>query len=63
MCRDCGYVLQCPHCEISLTYHRFTSQMKCHYCGYEASVPSVCPECDSEHIRYFWYWNTKVEEE
>ncbi|MDH5161139.1 primosomal protein N' [Heyndrickxia oleronia] len=63
MCRDCGYVLQCPHCEISLTYHRFTSQMKCHYCGYEASVPSVCPECDSEHIRYFGTGTQKVEEE
>jgi primosomal protein N' (replication factor Y) (superfamily II helicase) len=63
MCRDCGYVVQCPHCDISLTYHRFNQQMKCHYCGYEASVPDVCPECQSEHIRYFGTGTQKVEEE
>src|SRR5690606_18306114 len=33
MCRDCGYVMQCPHCDISLTFHRHTNEMKCHYCG------------------------------
>ena len=42
MCRDCGYVIQCPNCDISLTYHRYQQQMKCHYCGYEA----VC----SDHL-------------
>ena len=45
MCRDCGYVIQCPNCDISLTYHRYQQQMKCHYCGYEAVVPTICPEC------------------
>ena len=34
LCRDCGYVPQCPHCDISLTYHKSTDQLKCHYCGY-----------------------------
>src|SRR5213079_1373104 len=34
MCRDCGYVVNCPNCDISLTYHRVNQQMKCHYCGY-----------------------------
>ncbi|MFB6466586.1 primosomal protein N' [Cytobacillus sp. Hz8] len=63
MCRDCGYVLNCPHCDISLTYHRFQSQMKCHYCGYETFVPTRCPECNSEHIRYFGTGTQKVEEE
>lgn len=63
MCRDCGYVLQCPHCDISLTYHRFSNQMKCHYCGYESVVPDQCPECLSEHIRYFGTGTQKVEEE
>lgn len=63
MCRDCGYVINCPHCDISLTYHRFNQQMKCHYCGYEASVPNTCPECESEHIRYFGTGTQKVEEE
>ncbi|PKR87006.1 primosomal protein N' [Heyndrickxia camelliae] len=63
MCRDCGFVIQCPHCDISLTYHRHTNQMKCHYCGYEDHVPTICPECNSEHIRYFGTGTQKVEEE
>jgi primosomal protein N' (replication factor Y) (superfamily II helicase) len=63
MCRDCGFVIQCPNCDISLTYHRHADQMKCHYCGYEVQVPSTCPECTSEHIRYFGTGTQKVEEE
>ncbi len=63
MCRDCGYVEQCPHCEISLTYHRFQKRLKCHYCGHEAPVPAECPECHSEHIRYFGTGTQRVEEE
>lgn len=63
MCRDCGYVVNCPNCDISLTYHRHQQQMKCHYCGYEDHVPSVCPECQSDHIRYFGTGTQKVEEE
>jgi primosomal protein N' (replication factor Y) (superfamily II helicase) len=63
MCRDCGFVVNCPNCEISLTYHRNGQQMKCHYCGHEEYVPSKCPECSSEHIRYFGTGTQKVEEE
>ncbi|GLY10540.1 primosomal protein N' [Pseudobacillus badius] len=63
MCRDCGYVAGCPHCDISLTYHRYSHQMKCHYCGFEEPVPSTCPECQSEHIRYFGTGTQKVEDE
>ena len=63
MCRDCGYVMNCPNCDISLTYHRVTEQMKCHYCGYESFVPKHCPECNSEYIRYFGTGTQKVEEE
>jgi primosomal protein N' (replication factor Y) (superfamily II helicase) len=63
ICRDCGYVINCPHCDISLTYHRNGQQMKCHYCGHEEHVPKNCPECTSEHIRYFGTGTQKVEEE
>ena len=63
MCRDCGYVVQCPNCDISLTYHRFNDLMKCHYCGHEEGMPTVCPECKSEHIRFFGTGTQKVEEE
>ncbi|MDF2855684.1 MAG: primosomal protein [Neobacillus sp.] len=63
MCRDCGYVMNCPHCDISLTYHRVNEQMKCHYCSFETSVPKSCPECTSEYIRYFGTGTQKVEDE
>jgi primosomal protein N' (replication factor Y) (superfamily II helicase) len=63
MCRDCGYVVNCPHCDISLTYHRSQQRMKCHYCGHEAYAPTNCPECQSDYIRYFGTGTQKVEEE
>ncbi|HZH60653.1 MAG TPA: primosomal protein N' [Metabacillus sp.] len=63
MCRDCGFVIQCPHCDISLTYHRYGQQLKCHYCGHEEHMPNVCPECQSEHIRFFGTGTQRVEEE
>ena len=63
MCRDCGYVMNCPNCDISLTYHKVKEQMKCHYCGYESFVPNQCPECSSDYIRYFGTGTQKVEDE
>lgn len=63
MCRDCGFVMECPNCDISLTYHRFSNTMKCHYCAFETNIPAKCPECTSEHIRYFGTGTQKVEEE
>ncbi|WP_078547226.1 primosomal protein N' [Litchfieldia alkalitelluris] len=63
MCRDCGFVMNCPHCDISLTYHRTNHSLKCHYCAYELAMPSKCPECDSQHIRFFGTGTQKVEEE
>lgn len=62
MCRDCGYVVECPNCDISLTYHQSSNQMKCHYCGHEERVPEKCPSCEGEHIRYFGTGTQKVEE-
>lgn len=63
LCRDCGTVLQCKNCDISLTYHRSTEKLKCHYCGFEEHVPRTCPQCQSEHIRFFGTGTQKVEEE
>ena len=42
-CRGCGYVIKCPHCSVSLTYHKTDSSLRCHYCGYQASLPETCP--------------------
>jgi primosomal protein N' (replication factor Y) len=63
MCRDCGFVVTCPDCDISLTYHRTQNSLKCHYCGYEETAPKACPSCQSEHIRFFGTGTQKVEEE
>lgn len=53
MCRDCGYVDECPNCDISLTLHMDTKTMNCHYCGFEKSIPHTCPNCHSRSIRYY----------
>lgn len=63
MCRDCGHVVRCPNCDISMTYHKFSNQLKCHYCGFEEIAPSLCPECGRDHIRYFGTGTQRVEEE
>lgn len=60
-CRQCGYVVTCPHCDVSLTYHR-NGSLRCHYCGYEKIVPKVCPECGSHYIAGFGSGTQKVEE-
>lgn len=63
MCRSCGYTVICPHCDISLTYHQSSGNLRCHYCGYAERQPAVCPDCQSEHIRYFGTGTQRVEEE
>ena len=62
LCRDCGHVPQCPNCDISLTYHKTTDQLKCHYCGYEETPSNQCPNCESEHIRQMGTGTQRVEE-
>ncbi|WP_127584328.1 primosomal protein N' [Paenibacillus koleovorans] len=63
MCRSCGFVVQCPHCDIAMTYHQVSRSMRCHYCGRSESEPRTCPSCESEHIRYFGTGTQRVEEE
>ncbi|NDI33471.1 primosomal protein N' [Chengkuizengella sediminis] len=62
MCRSCGHVVSCPHCDISLTYHMNTHHMRCHYCGHAERENQTCPSCSSQHIRYFGTGTQKVEE-
>ncbi len=52
MCRDCGYVAKCEHCDVTLTYHSEDNCLKCHYCGARYKMLSACPECGGKHIRY-----------
>ncbi|SHE60982.1 replication restart DNA helicase PriA [Seinonella peptonophila] len=63
MCRACGETIDCPHCEITLTYHRTNDTLRCHYCGYATQLPSTCPKCESPHIRHFGTGTQRVEEE
>ncbi|MRN52478.1 primosomal protein N' [Paenibacillus monticola] len=63
MCRSCGFVAGCPECDISLTYHSRSDNLRCHYCGHAEPAPKVCPECGSEHIRFFGTGTQRVEEE
>lgn len=62
LCRDCGYVLKCPNCDISLTYHKEDQAMRCHYCGYQESVPHNCPNCGSSEIRFYGTGTEKIME-
>ncbi|MBQ8858112.1 MAG: primosomal protein N' [Lachnospiraceae bacterium] len=60
-CRSCGKVLKCPHCDVSLTFHR-DGRMRCHYCGYEQLSVKNCPECGSPYIGGFRAGTQQIEE-
>ena len=63
MCRNCGYTVKCPNCNISMTYHSYEKKLKCHYCGHEENIVTICPECHSDKIRYFGTGTQKLEQE
>lgn len=69
-CRECGYVLKCPHCDVSLSQHGYVqmkptsaSKMVCHYCGYEIPPVSLCPDCGSKYIAGFRAGTERIEQE
>lgn len=62
-CRDCGYVVKCEKCDISMTYHLTENRLICHYCGRIIEPPMICPECGSKNIKYFGSGTQKVEQE
>ncbi|NLV74128.1 MAG: primosomal protein N' [Chloroflexi bacterium] len=61
LCRDCGTVLECPRCELPLTYHNARSSLVCHHCGFRRANISECPSCGSKRIRYFGLGTERVE--
>lgn len=61
-CRSCGYVMKCPHCDVSLSQHR-GNKMICHYCGYETVLPEKCPSCTSPYIMGFKAGTQQIEEQ
>jgi len=62
-CRDCGYTLRCPRCEMPLTYHRSGEVLLCHTCGYRRKLPKTCPECGSTRVARYGTGTEKVETE
>lgn len=61
-CRECGHVIKCKKCDISLTYHKFKNMGICHYCGHDEELPRVCPECSSSNIGVLGLGTEKIEE-
>lgn len=62
-CRDCGNMLRCPSCSVTLTYHRIPRVLRCHYCGLERRPPEVCENCRGSNIKYMGFGIQRVEEE
>ncbi len=62
-CQVCGWNAQCKHCDVSLTYHKFSNRLRCHYCGYTQEPASVCPACGSGKITLRGFGTEKIEDE
>ncbi len=62
-CGDCGWSPKCPHCNVTLTMHRATSRLACHYCGYQEALVAQCPECQSTQIAPKGFGTEKIEEQ
>lgn len=62
-CNECGHIITCPNCSISLTYHSHNNRLVCHYCGYTKKLNNECPECHSESVRYSGFGTQRIEEE
>ncbi len=61
-CRSCGYAVKCDACGITMTYHKISEKLECHYCGRRKDIPERCPSCGSPYIRHFGIGTEKVEE-
>ena len=62
MCNECGTVIKCPNCDISLTYHKINNTLRCHYCGYAIIKPNNCPKCNSKYLISRGFGTEKIEE-
>lgn len=62
-CKNCGYTFKCPHCDITLTYHKSSNTLRCHYCGYGEKVYKKCPDCGEESLSNLGVGTQRIEEE
>ncbi|GAA4797953.1 primosomal protein N' [Olivibacter ginsenosidimutans] len=63
LCRTCGYTPKCTNCDVSLTFHKSTGKLHCHYCGFKEEVIQVCPACGSTHLENKGFGTERIEEE
>ncbi|AOM75874.1 primosomal protein N' [Pedobacter steynii] len=63
ICATCGYAPKCVNCDVSLTYHKTSGKLHCHYCGYHQNSINICPACGSVHIEQKGFGTERVEEE
>lgn len=63
LCRECGFVPECPSCSVSLTYHEDGGRLQCHHCGHSEVAPVTCPRCDSAYLRRFGAGTQRAEAE
>lgn len=62
-CKNCGYTFKCPNCDITLTYHKSSNTLRCHYCGYGEKVYNECPSCKEKSLSNLGVGTQKIEEE
>ena len=62
-CSSCGYTYKCPNCDITLTYHKTSNNLRCHYCGYTVHKNDTCPECNEDALSYMGLGTEKAESE
>jgi len=61
-CEDCSWIPECDHCDVSLTYHQYGEEMRCHYCGFKQKVPTSCPACGSNNLTTVGQGTERIEE-
>lgn len=62
LCKECGWIPKCVNCDVSLVYHKHTGEMKCHYCGYSMTMPTVCPACGLNGVEICGYGTERIAE-
>lgn len=63
ICQDCGWIPQCEQCAVSLTYHMYSDELRCHYCGYKTYIPTTCKACSSNQINTVGFGTEKLEDD
>lgn len=63
ICKECGWMPKCDNCDVSLTYHKHTNNLTCHYCGMTQEIPTVCPACHQPTLEIVGYGTERIEDE